>query len=59
MKDNREALGHEKIGSLVLKFSLPSVAGLLVNGLYNVMDRIFVGRGVGPEALAGVRPPFL
>jgi putative MATE family efflux protein len=58
MKDNREALDRERVGRLVLTFSIPSVAGMLVNGLYNVMDRIFVGRGVGPEALAGVAVVF-
>lgn len=51
-------MGKERIGSLILKFSIPSVVGMLVNGLYNVMDRIFVGRGVGPEALAGVAIVF-
>jgi putative MATE family efflux protein len=58
MKDNRQALANDRIGRLVLTFSLPSIAGMMVNGLYNVMDRIFVGRGVGPEALAGVAVVF-
>ena len=58
MNSNTEALAHEKVGALILKFSIPSVVGMLVNGLYNVMDRVFVGRGVGPEALAGVAIVF-
>jgi putative MATE family efflux protein len=58
MNGNTEALGRERVGALVLKFSIPSVVGMLVNGLYNVMDRIFVGRGVGAEALAGVAIVF-
>ena len=58
MNGNTEALAHERVGALILKFSIPSVVGMLVNGLYNVMDRVFVGRGVGPEALAGVAIVF-
>jgi putative MATE family efflux protein len=58
MNRNAEALANEKVGALILKFSIPSIAGMLVNGLYNVMDRIFVGRGVGPQALAGVAIVF-
>jgi len=58
MNSDTEALAHERVGALILKFSIPSVVGMLVNGLYNVMDRIFVGRGVGPEALAGVAIVF-
>lgn len=58
MNGTTEALAHERVGALILKFSIPSVVGMLVNGLYNVMDRIFVGRGVGPEALAGVAIVF-
>lgn len=58
MRRNEEALAHERVGALILKFSIPSIVGMLVNGLYNVMDRIFVGRGVGAEALAGVAIVF-
>jgi len=58
MRRNEEALAHERVGALILKFSIPSIVGMLVNGLYNVMDRVFVGRGVGPEALAGVAIVF-
>lgn len=46
-----EQLGEEKIGNLLLKFSIPAVIGLLVNGLYNIVDRIFVGHGVGVGSL--------
>ena len=58
MNHNEEALANDSVGALILKFSIPSIAGMLVNGLYNVMDRVFVGRGVGPEALAGVAIVF-
>lgn len=45
---------EEKIPKLLLKFSLPAIVGLLVNALYNIVDSMFVGRGVGEEALAAV-----
>ncbi len=47
-----------KISGLLLKFSLPAIIGLLVNALYNIVDSIFVGRGVGSLGLAGVAVSF-
>ena len=44
-------LGEEKIGKLLLKLSLPSAVGMLVHALYNFVDTIFIGRGVGVEAI--------
>lgn len=51
-------LGQEKIGKLLLKFSIPAIVGMLVNAMYNVVDRIFVGKGVGDLALAGITVEF-
>ena len=45
--DSSQALGHDNIGNLLLKFSLPAIVGMLVNALYNIVDRIFIGQGVG------------
>lgn len=42
-----EFLGTEKIKKLFFKFSLPCVASLLISCLYNIVDQIFVGHGVG------------
>lgn len=53
-----QQLGEEKIGKLLLKFSIPAIIGMLVNGLYNIVDRIFVGRGVGSLALSGIAISF-
>jgi len=47
-------LGTERIGKLLLKFSIPAITGMLVNALYNVVDRIFVGQGVNEIALGGL-----
>ena len=53
-----EQLGEEKIGKLLLEFSIPAIIGMLVNGLYNIVDRIFVGQGVGALALSGIAISF-
>jgi putative MATE family efflux protein len=49
-----DRLGTEGIGKLLLRFSIPAVTGMVVNALYNVVDRIFVGRGVNETALGGL-----
>ena len=40
-------LAEEKISKLMLKFSVPCIMSLLVSSLYNIVDQIFIGRGVG------------
>ncbi len=47
MKNEENILGYEKIGKLIKKFSIPCVISLLVNSLYNIVDQIFIGWGVG------------
>ena len=56
--DNTIALRNEKIGKLLWKFSWPAVVAMLVNSLYNIIDRIFVGRGVGAIAIAASTVAF-
>lgn len=46
------------MGRLLWHYSLPAVVGMLVMALYNVVDRIFIGQGVGPEAIAGLAITF-
>ena len=55
---NSKKMLSESTAKLLLKFSLPAIVGLLVNALYNIVDSIFVGRGVGDLALAGVTVTF-
>ncbi|MDO4554107.1 MAG: MATE family efflux transporter [Lachnospiraceae bacterium] len=43
----KNPLGTEKIGKLMLQFSIPCIMSLLVSSLYNIVDQIFIGRGVG------------
>lgn len=47
METNSQNLGAEKISKLLLAFSVPSVISLVLNALYNMVDQIFIGNGVG------------
>ena len=47
MEKQENILGTEKIGRLIKKFSIPCIISLLVNSLYNIVDQIFIGWGVG------------
>lgn len=40
-------LGKEKISKLILAFSIPCVVSMLINSVYNIVDQIFIGKGVG------------
>lgn len=53
---NKEFLGKEPIGKLLFKMAVPTVLAQLVNMLYNIVDRIFIGHmeGIGDAALTGV-----
>lgn len=58
VKGNLNRLATGSIGRLLWDYSVPTVVGLLVMSLYNVVDRIFIGRGVGPEAISGLAITF-
>lgn len=51
-------LESDKIGKLLFRFSVPAMIGMIVMALFNVVDTIFVGRGVGPLGIAGVTIVF-
>lgn len=55
-----ERLGTEKLGKLILSMALPAVAAQLINVLYNIVDRIYIGHiaGEGQLALTGVGVTF-
>ena len=40
-------LGIEKIGKLMVQYAVPSVVSLVVNSLYNMVDQVFIGQGIG------------
>ena len=48
------SFGSASIPKLVLQFSVPAIISMLVNALYNVVDRFFVGQGVGSLGIAGI-----
>lgn len=47
VKNERNPFAEEPIGKLIARFAIPCVISLLVNALYNIVDQIFIGRGVG------------
>lgn len=51
---NINELGHGKTSKLLWKYALPAIVGTMVNSLYNIIDRIFIGHWVGDDALAGL-----
>ncbi len=54
----QELLGNEKIPRLIIKMSVPAIVGMTVNALYNLVDTMFIGRGVGAMAIAGLSIAF-
>jgi len=58
MKQLTARLGEEKISKLLVNLSLPATIGMMVNALYNLVDTIFVGRGVGAIAIGGLTIAF-
>lgn len=51
-------LSTEKIGKLIWQYSIPSIVGMIVMSLYNIVDRIFIGQGVGALAISGLALTF-
>lgn len=51
-------LDSAPIGRLLWKYSVPAVVGIVVMSIYNIIDRIFIGHGVGPDAIAGLAITF-
>ena len=56
MNNNKEFLATESIGRLLVKLAVPTVAAQMINMLYNIVDRIYIGHipGTGSLALTGV-----
>lgn len=51
-------LEHEKISRLLLHYAIPAIIGTMVNALYNIVDRIYIGQGVGALAMSGLTLTF-
>lgn len=56
MSQNKDFLGTEPVGKLLMKLALPTVTAQIINMLYNIVDRIYIGHipEVGAMALTGV-----
>jgi putative MATE family efflux protein len=57
-RTRKDMLGNEKVGRLLYKLSLPAMIGMMVQALYNVVDTIFVGKGVGTLGIGGIAVVF-
>ena len=58
MNNNPHTLGTEPIGKLLVQYSLPAIVSMVIVSLYNIIDSIFIGHGVGPMAIAGLAITF-
>ncbi len=56
--DRDKLLGESRIFQLIIRFSAPSIVGMLVNALYNTVDRIYIGHKVGSAGIAGITVSF-
>ena len=57
-KNDPHILGKESIGRLRLQYSIPAIIGMTITSIYNIIDSIFIGHGVGPMAIAGLAISF-
>lgn len=51
---NASKLGTEKVGRLLLNYSIPSIVSMIVVQVYSLVDRVFIGHGVGAMAISGL-----
>ncbi len=59
--DSKQAtldLGRKPVGQLLLQYALPAIIAMTASSLYNIIDRVFIGQIVGPEAIAGLAITF-
>ncbi len=55
---DENSLRNDSIWSLIAKFSIPAIIGMVVNAIYNIVDRMFIGKYVGEDALASLMAVF-
>ena len=56
--DSPLSLDSKSIGKLLVQYSVPAIIASVATSLYNIVDSIFIGRGVGPMAIAGLAITF-
>lgn len=47
MEEQQNPLAYENVGRIIAKFAIPAIISMLVSSLYNIVDQIFIGQGVG------------
>lgn len=57
-QNNPHILGTERIGKLLLQYSIPAIIGMTLTSLYNIIDSVFIGHGVGALAISGLAISF-
>ena len=55
---DKNPLGYEKISKLIKKFAIPSIIAMIISSLYNIVDQIFIGKGVGMLGNAATNVAF-
>ncbi len=57
-KGNATELGTQPIGKLLMQYAIPAIIAMTATSLYNMVDSIFIGQGVGPMAISGLAITF-
>ena len=57
-KANATELGTQPIGKLLMQYAIPAIIAMTASSLYNMVDSIFIGQGVGPLAISGLAITF-
>ena len=58
LKGKATELGTERIGKLLGQYAVPAIIAMTASSLYNMVDSIFIGHGVGPMAISGLAITF-
>ena len=53
-QDSPLSLGTDNLASLLKRYAMPSIIAMVSSSLYNMIDSIFIGHGVGPMAISGL-----
>ena len=51
-------LGIQPVGKLLMQYAIPAIIAMTASSLYNIVDSIFIGQGVGPLAISGLAVTF-
>ncbi len=53
-KHSPDSLGKEKISTLLVRYAVPAIVAMASSSIYNIIDSVFLGRGVGAVALSAL-----